>query len=75
MRGRAAAEKRGLATALNAAWHGAAFTRSKRLPNLSKLIRQIMGTPRREQSPEEGVKIAAFLNSLFGGKDRRSRKG
>lgn len=60
----------------NAAWHGAAFARSKKLPNLATLVRKITGEKRREQTPEEGIKVAEFLNKLFGGRDlRRKRKG
>lgn len=75
MRGRAAADRRDLAIQTNAAWHGAAFARSKRLPNLANLMRRITGEARREQTPEQGVKVAEFLNRLFGGKDKRKRKG
>ena len=75
MRGRAASDRRTLAILMNAAWHGVGFSRTKRLPNLANLMRRVLGEKRREQTPEQGVKVAEFLNRLFGGKDLRKRKG
>lgn len=76
MRGRGDRDRENLASLAWTAWHAAGFVKArKRLPNLATLIRNITRRTRREQSPKEGVKIAETLNRLFGGKDRRKRRG
>lgn len=54
------------------AWHTVAFTRAKRLPSLSKMMRR-MGAPRVEQTAEQMLALAERLNALWGGKDLRQK--
>jgi hypothetical protein len=67
-------DKRGkidMARAHYTAWVTANYSRTKRLPPLEKVLRKIVGAPRREQTPAESLRIAEQLNRMMGGKDLR----
>ncbi len=71
MKGRREREKRAMAAELTNAYHAAMWSRAKKLPNLQDVIRKVVGGKKRTQSPAEGLRVAAALNALFGGKDLR----
>lgn len=56
MRGRAAAGKRRLEELIAAAWHVAAFDRTKRLPKLAELFQD----KRSRQAADDGAVLAMF---------------
>lgn len=61
--------------AITAAWNTANYTRAKKLPDLKRVIRKIVGGRKRPQTPAEALRVAEALNALFGGKDlRKARK-
>ena len=55
------------------AWHVAAFTRSKRIPDLDRILRRLGGTAQPEQTPEQALALVVALNEAFGGKDLRPK--
>jgi hypothetical protein len=76
--GRLKAQRRELALAVTGAYYGAGWapgrTRKEKLPDLARILRRIMKEPRREQTPDESLRIAEALNRMFGGKDLRPGK-
>lgn len=64
-------ELRGFSLDVATAWHGAAFARAKKLPDLEKLLRRITGTQQapRQQTPEEMLAIIERWTAAFGGED------
>lgn len=61
--------------ALWSAWHGALFARSKKLPDLDKLLRKISGRSQRvTMSTEQMLAKVEQLTALFGGVDLRKKK-
>lgn len=80
MRGRRQARRNELAVMISGAWHTAAFmfrrTPGKaKLPDLDRIVRRVMGKPRREQTVEEQLLIVQALNAKFGGKVIRGPQG
>ncbi len=52
----------------------AAFSRTKKLPDLEKLMRKIGGEKPKQQSTKEMVKMAEFITGMMGGEDKRKKK-
>ena len=61
--------------ALWAAWHVAAFSRQKRLPNLARIMRKLDQRGPERQSPKKILMMVEMINSAFGGKDLRKQHG
>lgn len=71
----AAAERERLAyrRAIWAAWHMAAFERSKRMPKLSQVMQQVeRKKPTTRKSPAQLLAMIVDMNAAFGGKDLRN---
>ncbi len=62
--------------ALWAAWHTAAFSRTKHLPPLRQILQKMMPRRRkRDMTPEQMVEQIAAMTQALGGKDLRKKKG
>ncbi len=70
-----AAETAGYRRDLWAAWHVAAFTRQKRLPNLARIMRKLDDRAPEKKSPEQLLMAIEMINVAFGGKDLRKKRG
>lgn len=57
-----------------AAWHAAAFSRSKRVPNLERILRRIGRRQVDRKTPAQLLRIVEKINALFDGEDRRKEK-
>lgn len=67
-----AAEERMLA--LWTAWHVAAFTRAKKLPDPDKLMRKVARRRRTAMTTQQMVSQAERMLAMFGGVDLREKK-
>ncbi|GAH06867.1 unnamed protein product [marine sediment metagenome] len=56
------------------AWHMAAFSRTKKLPDLEKLMRKIGGEKPKQQSPKQMLKMAEMITGMMDGEDKRVKK-
>jgi len=68
-----AAETAGYRRALWAAWHVAAFSRQKWLPNLARIMRRLDDRAPEKRSPEQLLTVIEMINAAFGGKDLRKK--
>ena len=68
---RVEAETASYRRALWAAWHVAAFSRQKRLPNLSRIMRKLDDRAPEKDTPEKLLTAIEMINVAFGGKDLR----
>lgn len=57
-----------------AAWHQAAFSRQKRLPNLEKIMTKMGAEVNKQQTPQEMLRMAEMITVALGGKDLRNKK-
>ena len=70
---RADTEVEGYRRALWAAWHVAAFSRQKRMPNLARVMRRLDKRAPEKNTPEQLLSMVQMINVAFGGKDLRKK--
>lgn len=75
VKGVAERDKAEQALAMSSAWHMAVWSKwSKRPPpDLSRILARIGQRKRREQTPEQALRIATVLNAQMGGRDLRAQ--
>lgn len=64
-------ELRGFTVDVAGHYYGASFARSRKLPDLKRLLRRIVGdeAPVKQQTPEEMLAVIERWNKLLGGED------
>ena len=68
------ADRRDFASGMTLAWHGAAFGRAQKIPDLKPIIDRIVETKPKPKTASDLLRIVEGINRAMGGKDLRPAK-